>query len=149
MKITAGPEDRRLLHSAVAEETDHNLLRPGDLYDLFQGKRSGLYLAAVFICESRPSFPQGQGKYKDQCQEDLQNRDDPVSSGPSHPAGQSEVHDIRSGSGAKSPHTVEPAHMMAFVMKSHIVVQGGVNASRSQTIGNGPETEHPEGRADG
>ena len=39
--------------------------------------------------------------------------------------------------------------MMAFVMKSHIVVQGRVNASRSQAIGNGPETEHPEGRAYG
>src|SRR5699024_11125215 len=111
--------------------------------------RSGLYLVAVFICESGPPLPQWQGKHKDQCQEDLQKRDDPVSSGPSHPAGQSEAHDIRSGSGAKSPHTVEPAHMMAFVMKSHIVVQGGVNASRSQAIGNGPETEHPEGRADG
>ena len=39
--------------------------------------------------------------------------------------------------------------MAAGIVKSHIVVQAGIHAAGTQSVGNGPETEHPEGATGG
>lgn len=50
--------------------------------------------------------------------------------------------------GSHSPHAMEPAHMAAFVMQRHIIVQRGIYASCPQTIRNRPQAQLPEGMAD-
>ena len=44
---------------------------------------------------------------------------------------------------------MQPAHMATGIMKSHIVIQSGINTAGTQSVGNRPNTEHPKGIAEG
>ena len=144
MQIAAGPESGSLLQGAVAEKGDKNFFGSGNAEDLFQGKGPGCRLLSPAHHGPWSLFPQRQAEDQNQGQKELENRNDPVAGVPAHASGQGKSHDIRSSGGANAPHAVEPAHMPAFVMERYIVVQRGVHASGSQTVGNGPQAEHPE-----
>lgn len=64
-------------------------------------------------------------------------------------AGESVAHDVGADGAAHAPEAVQPAHVAGCVVERYIVVQGGVHRAGTQTVGNGPEAEQPEGAADG
>ena len=45
---------------------------------------------------------------------------------------------------ADSPHTVQPAHIAACIVKCHIIIQRGIHTSRPQSVWNCPQAQHPE-----
>lgn len=89
-------------------------------------------------------MPQGQATKKNGSQCDLEQGDIPVTAVPAQPAGKRHAHHHRADGGAHAPHTVQPAHVAAFVMQGNVVVQGGIHAARAQAVGDSPQTEHPE-----
>ena len=93
-------------------------------------------------------MPQGQAakKYGRKC--DLEQGDVPVTAVPAQPAGKRRAHHHRADGGAHAPHTVQPAHVAALVMQGNVVVQGCIHAARTQTVGDSPQTEHPEPTGD-
>ena len=58
-------------------------------------------------------------------------------------------HDDRTGAASNAPHTVQPAHMAGFIVQGNVVVQGCVDASGAETIGDTPEAEGEKRVADG
>ena len=62
---------------------------------------------------------------------------------------QAQGHDKWPGGCADSPKAVKPAHVVRFIMQCHEVIQGGVHASRSETVGNSKDTEKPGGMRQG
>ena len=89
-------------------------------------------------------MPQGQAAKKHGSQCDLEQGNTPVAAAPAQPAGKRRAHHHRADGSAHAPHTVQPAHVAAFVMQGNVVVQGGIHAARAQAVGNSPQAEHPE-----
>ena len=57
------------------------------------------------------------------------------------------AHEHRADGGTDAPHTMKPAHVAAGKMESHIIIEGSIDASCAQSVGDGPETEHGKGSA--
>ena len=137
-KIRAGPQGGALLQCAVAEEGDHDLLCAGDGDDLLQGQRPGrtpfLGLGA--------SLPQGQTQQQHCGQRQLDEAHRAVAAAPVAAAREDGTHDVGSHGGSDAPHTVQPAHVTAGVVQCHIVIQAGIDAASSQTVGDRPQAEH-------
>ncbi len=55
-----------------------------------------------------------------------------------------QAHDHGADGSAHAPHTVQPAHVAAFVMQGNVVVQGRIHAACAQAVGDSPQAEHPE-----
>ena len=105
-----------------------------------QGRGGGFFSGSA-----RGAFlPQGQTDEQHRREKDLEQGNVPVTGRPRHSACQRRTHDHGADHGADAPHTVQPAHMAALVVQSHVVVQGGVHAAGPQTVGDGPQAEHPE-----
>ena len=141
-EVAAGPEARRRFEAAVAEEAEHHFPRTGDGQDLGQRQRPGR--GAVRAYGGRAAFPERQAQHQNGCDADLDEGYDAVATVPALPAGQGQAHQHRADDGAHAPHAVQPAHVAALVVEGNVVVQGGVHASGTQPVGDGPEAEHPE-----
>ena len=144
-QIAARPQAGGLLHRAVAEKGQHDLLRPGDGQHLPQAKGALLLL----LRPAGPSPPQGQADQQHAGQRQLDQRHGAVACVPASAPGQHAAHQIRAQRRAHAPHAVQPAHVAAGVVQGHVVVQRRVHTARPQTVGHGPQAQHPEGGTGG
>ena len=145
-QVGTAPEDGRLLQRAVAEECQHHFPGTGNGENLLQRQRLGPHAVGCGFIHTL--LPQGKA-HKYHCrQQHLDDGNDPVACVPAHSGGQSRTQNVGTQTGTQAPHAVQPAHMAAGVVQRHIVVQTGIHAAGTQTVGNGPDTQLPECRAD-
>ena len=142
-EVAAGPVAGRRLEGAVTEEAGHDLFSPRDAEDLAQTQGFGVGFRAVG--RSGPSVPERQTAEEDRRNDGLKAGHRPVAAAPALPGREGAAHQHGADDGAHAPHTVQPAHVVAFVVEGDVVVQGGVDAACTEAIGYGPEAEHPEG----
>src|SRR5699024_5817760 len=143
IEITAGPQASSLLDGTVAEKAEHDLFRSGKPYDLCEGVR---FTARIFWCIIRrlysgPVFlfsPEWKAENQECCQYDLKHADIEVTGIPCLSSGKCKSHDVRSESCANTPHTVEPAHVMAFIVQRYIVIQSCIHAAGAQPVWDSP-----------
>ena len=88
-------------------------------------------------------LPQRQAEQQQRRQHKLQNGHYAVAVLPGA-ARQRPAHDDRAARRADAPHAVQPAHVAAFVVQGHIIVQRGVDAARAEAIRDRPQAELPE-----
>ena len=147
-QIAAGPQSGGLFYGTIAEETEQNLLNSRNPHCIPQRNSLCLFFSSFTDCH-RAFLPQRQTEHQNHGQRHLQYADDPVTHIPAFSPGQHISHDIRSKGCPQSPHTVEPAHMTALIMKRYIVIQRGIHTSGSKTIRDRPQTQRHKGMADG
>ena len=139
--VTGGPHTGDPLNTAVKRKTEHYLRHTGDFQQfgnraVFRGKllpRSGV----------GGGLPQRQAEQQQRRQHKLQNGHYAVAVLPGA-ARQRPAHDDRAASRADAPHAVQPAHVAAFIVQGHIIVQRGVHTARAEAIRDRPQAELPE-----
>ena len=135
IQVAACPKHRCLFDSAIAEETKHDCLCPRNGNNFPEGER---FPTPCFLSRRILFLPLGETDDQNCCKYHLQQRHNPISHIPRGSAGKHRSHDVGSKRRSHSPHTMQPAHMLTGVMQRHIIIQGGVDASCSQSIGNRP-----------
>ena len=91
-------------------------------------------------------LPQRQAEQQQRRQHKLQNGHYAVAVLPGA-ARQRPAHDDGAARRADAPHAVQPAHVAAFIVQGHIIVQRGVHTAGTQAIRYSPQAELPELRA--
>ena len=140
-QIAGGPQACGLLQSTVAEKGNEDLPGTGDRENL--RKCQGLGSSGVFILTG--TFPQGQREKQDGHQKRLDHAYHQIAVVPNTATGEDCAHDIRTHGGTDAPHTMEPAHVVAFIVQRHIIVQCRVYTAGTQTVRDGPQPQRPEG----
>lgn len=82
-------------------------------------------------------FPKRKADDQNSSKSYLENRNITVSHRPFLFIRQGVSHNIRSDRSTDTPHTVQPAHMSAFVMKSNIIVKCCIDTSTAQPVSTG------------
>ena len=142
--VTGGPHTGDPLNTAVKRKTEHYLRHTGNFQQfgnraVFRGKllpRSGV----------GGGLPQRQAEQQQRRQHKLQNGHYAVAVLPGA-ARQRPAHDDRAARCADAPHAVQPAHVAAFIVQGHIIVQRGVHTAGAQAIRHSPQAKLPELRA--
>ena len=91
-------------------------------------------------------LPQRQAEQQQRRQHKLQNGHYAVAVLPGATR-QRPAHDDRAARRADAPHAVQPAHVAAFIVQGHIIVQRGVHTAGTQAIRYSPQAKLPELRA--
>ena len=164
--IAAGPQHGGRFERAIAEEHHEDLAGATDGEHTANTKRlapvsrfpfrllglRGLHgrgFTRPLRFDGLTRLPQRQAQHQHRGKHDLQNGDGPVAPRPAMAGTQCACHDVRAKQCAQAPHGVQPAHVTAFVVDCHIVVERRIDAARAQAVRNGEEQQHPVIRRDG
>ena len=137
-KVGAGPVHGGNFNGAVGEKAQQQGRNTPD----FQGFQNPHRPLALLRCLGN-LLPHRQGQKQHQGDAQLQKAHNPVAQAPGT-QGQGVAHHKGADDGAHPPEAVEPAHVPGGVVLGHKVVEGGVNGSRPQAVGNGKDHEHNE-----
>ena len=142
--VTGGPHTGDPLDTAVKRKTEHYLRHTGDFQQF--GNRA-MFRGKLLPCSGvGRGLPQRQAEQQQRRQHKLQNGHYAVAVLPGT-ARQRPAHDDRAARRADAPHAVQPAHVAAFVVQGHIIVQRGVHTAGAQAIRHSPQAKLPELRA--